>query len=90
MHYIAEAGDVIGTEVRVVYARGQYRASVQMAEGEPDPPVVVPVEVSDTHVKFTVAEHLVNRDRQPIPDALFKFEGIVRPTGLPGTVNSQL
>jgi len=46
MEYIKEAGDVVGLEVWIVYARGSYWATVQVAEGEPDPPEVVPVQVS--------------------------------------------
>lgn len=37
MEYIKEAGDVVGMEVWIVYARGSYWATVQLAEGEPDP-----------------------------------------------------
>ena len=36
MHYLQDVGDVIGTEVWIVHARGAYWATVQIAEGEPD------------------------------------------------------
>jgi hypothetical protein len=48
MHYIAQAGDVLGTEVWIVYARDRFWASVQEAEGEPDPPVTVRLRSPET------------------------------------------
>ena len=89
MHYIREAGDVIGTEVWIAYARGSYYAAVQSAEGEPDPPVVVPVEVSGARVKFTVRQPLVYGDGRPAPDSVTNYNGTVTRAGLSGTVNSQ-
>jgi hypothetical protein len=89
MHYIPGAGDVLGTEVWIVYARDRYYATVQLAEGEPDAPVVVPVEVSGSKVKFTVTEHAVNQDGRPAPDFAINFDGTVTRAGLSGTVNSQ-
>lgn len=56
MHYIEEAGDVLGTEVWIVYARDQYWATVQLAEGAPEPPIVVPVQVSGQRIKFSIRE----------------------------------
>ena len=83
MTYIRKAGDVVGTEVWIVYARGGYYASVQIAEGEPDPPYLVPVEVSgSTGVKFTIRQPLVNQDGKPVPDALIEFQGTVSKAGL--------
>lgn len=89
MEYIREAGDVVGTEVWIVYARGAYWATVQMAEGSPGPPVVVPVDVSGSKVKFTVREPLIDQDGKPAPDAVIQFEGTVTRSGLSGAVNSQ-
>lgn len=87
MHYISEAGDVVGTEVWIVGGRGEYWATVQMADGEPDPPVVAPVELSGSHVKFTVREPLVDQDGKPAPDLVIHFEGTVTRDGLSGSVN---
>jgi hypothetical protein len=88
MHYIPEAGDVIGTEVWIVYA-GRYYATVQIAEGSPAPPVVVPVEVSGSKVSFTVTQHLVDRYGKPAPDFVTNFEGTITKAGLSGTANSR-
>ncbi len=80
---------MVGTEVWIVYARGAYWATVQMAEGSPGPPVVVPVDVSGSKVKFTVREPLIDQDGKPAPDAVIQFEGTVTRSGLSGAVNSQ-
>lgn len=83
MQYIREAGDLVGTEVWIVYARGGYYASVQIAEGEPDPPYLVPVKVVGlTGVEFTIREPLLDQDGRPVPDAVTNFEGTVSKAGL--------
>jgi hypothetical protein len=87
MHYIEGAGDVLGTEVWIVYARGGYWATVQMAEGSPDPPVVVPAQVSGSTVKFTVRDALIDQDHKPAPDLVLQFEGTITRTGFSGSIN---
>lgn len=83
MIYIQEAGDVVGTEIWIVYARGQYWATVQEAEGEPNPPVVVPLKVSGlSKVKFTIATHMVDQDGKSAPDLVTHYEGTVGKSGL--------
>lgn len=82
MHYIPEAGDVLGSEVWIVYARGQYWATVQMAEGEPDPPQVVPVEVAGARVKFSTRTPLISSTGKPVPDLVMEYSGTVSKAGL--------
>jgi hypothetical protein len=82
MHHIRETGDVIGTEVWIVYSRGAYWATVEIAEGGSDPPVVVPVNVSGSKVKFTVRVPLVDQNWKPLPDTIFEFAGTVSRGGL--------
>lgn len=83
MHYIEGAGDVIGTEVWIVYARDSFWATVQMAEGEPNPPVVVPVTVSGSRVKFTIREpRIFGGTGKPAPDFVMDFDGTVSKAGL--------
>jgi hypothetical protein len=78
-----EAGDVVGTEIWIVYARGEYWATVQEAEGEPNPPVVVPLEVSGlSKVGFTITKHLVHGDGTPAPDSITRYEGTVSKRGI--------
>jgi hypothetical protein len=71
------SGDVAGTEVWIVYARGAFYATVQDAEGEPDPPVVVPIEVSGSRIKFTIRA----------ADMALNYAGTVTRTGLTLSLN---
>jgi hypothetical protein len=82
MAYIPEAGDVVGTEVWIVYARDRYYAAVQDAQGEPDPPVVVPVAVSGSQVKFSTRKPRLYQDGRPAPDEVTDYVGTVTKTGL--------
>lgn len=89
MQYIKEAGDVIGMEVWIVYARGNYWATVQLAQGAPDPPVVVPMQVSGQRVGFSIPEHLVGSDGRRAPDLVLKFDGIVTGAALTGVFGEE-
>ena len=84
MEYIEEAGDVVGMEVWIVYASGRYWATVQLAQGEPDPPVVVPVQVSAQRVSFVLKQPSVRSDGSSAPDLVLKFEGAVTRSALTG------
>jgi hypothetical protein len=80
LHYIAEGGDVIGTEIFIVNGgRLGYFAVLQCAEGAPSKPVVVAATVKGTQVEF--ASH-ADADSH-CPKA--KFTGAVTPNGLRGT-----
>ncbi len=72
----------------IVYARDGYYATVQQAEGEPDPPVVVPVKVSGSKVSFRIAQHLPDQNGHPVPDIISDFDATVTRSGLTGTVKS--
>lgn len=88
VRYIAEAGDVVGMEVWTVCARGGYWATVQLAEGEPEVPVVVPVEVSDRKVIFSLpatANALSHNTRK----AGLRFTGEVNSAGIRGSLSGQ-
>ena len=54
MRYIEDAGDVVGMEIFIVAGGDGYYATVQIAEGEPAPPVVVKLEVKDSDIEFTL------------------------------------
>jgi hypothetical protein len=60
LHWVKEAGDVVGTEVLIVYSTGglpgQHWAYVQIAEGSPSPPFLVKATVSGDQVEFTLPE----------------------------------
>ena len=76
MRYIQQAGDVLGTEVFIVADDGGYSAVVQIAQGIPAVPVVVPATVKGITVSFS------------LPDV--KFDGHVTRTALVGTLRSAL
>ena len=54
MRYVERAGDVIGMEIFIVGGVDSYYATVQIAEGAPEPPVVVKVEVKGSRIEFTL------------------------------------
>lgn len=89
MRYVREAGGVIGTEVWISYARDQYWACVQTAEGEPNPPEVVTVDVSGSKIKFTIMKQRVDQQQNLLPDLRMDFAGTVSATGITGTFNGQ-
>jgi hypothetical protein len=82
MHYIPNAGDVVGDTVWIVYARDRFYATVQGTEGEPNPPVVVPVEVSGLRVKFTIRQAAIHTAEISIPEVTTHYSGTVSQTGL--------
>ena len=82
MHYIEDAGDVLGTEIHLVAARGGYRAVIQCAEGGPGVPVVVPVKVSGQQIEFEIPDQ---DDNFCCPG---KFRGTVSKDTLTGKFDS--
>jgi len=74
MAYHQSSGDVAGLEVFVVYTREGYAAVVQVAQGVPNTPVVVPVKLNDSTVAFTM----------PLGGRQLRFEGKIDRDGLVG------
>lgn len=89
MRYVREAGGVIGTEVWISYARDQYWACVETAEGEPNPPEVVAVDVSGSKIKFTIMKQRVDQNQNLLPEQRMDFIGTVSAAGITGTFNGQ-
>lgn len=52
MHYISEAGDVIGTEIFIISSDSGYYAIMQCAEGAPSKPVIVSASINGSTVKL--------------------------------------
>jgi hypothetical protein len=77
MRYSDGSGDVSGREIFIVGANDGYFAVVQIAEGMPGTPVVVPVEVDGNRIKFTMPGR--------IPEI---FEGRVTSSRLEGRLES--
>lgn len=77
LRYIAEAGDLVGFEIFIIPGDVQHWALLQVAEGAPSKPELVPVVVNADNVEF------------PFPqfgkDAAFK--GKVTASGLEGTIS---
>ncbi len=79
LHYIAEAGDVLGAEILIVFGGEQgYFAILQCAEGSPSKPVVVAAIVHGMEVEFAPHED----PNSHCPKA--KFNGTVTSVGLRG------
>ncbi len=56
MRYVERAGDVVGMEIFIVGGVDSYYATVQIAEGAPNPPVVVKVEVRGSSIEFILPD----------------------------------
>lgn len=89
MEYLEEAGDVVGMEVWIVYGGGRYWATVQVAQGTPDPPIVVPATVNGPVVSFSVQESTFNTDGSPAQGDAVEFKGTVTATGIVGSFANQ-
>jgi hypothetical protein len=57
MRYVERAGDVVGMEIFIVGGVDSYYATVQIAEGAPEPPVVVKLEVKGSSIAFTLPDN---------------------------------
>jgi len=77
MIYVEEAGDVVGMEIFVVASSGGYHAVVQIAEGAPEEPFVVNVEVKGSDIEFVA------------PSILGKYKGRVSAKGLAGKFENE-
>lgn len=54
LHYVSKAGDVVGSEIFIVYGGSAgYYAIVQCAEGWPSKPIVVAATVRGNEVEFS-------------------------------------
>jgi hypothetical protein len=78
MEYHKDSGDVSGIEVFIVNTKHGYMATVQIAEGEPDAPILVPVTQSGDSLSFEV----------PSAGAKLLFTGTVKADGLYGHFNN--
>ena len=54
MHYIAQTGDVVGTEITIIPQHKTAYAIFQCSEGTPADPVFIPVSINGNQLQFTV------------------------------------
>ncbi|WP_433972335.1 hypothetical protein [Tunturiibacter lichenicola] len=54
MHYIAQTGDVVGTEITIIPQYQTAYAIFQCSQGAPSDPVFVPVSINGNQIQFTV------------------------------------
>ena len=74
LEYHKEAGDVVGLEVFIMKGRSGHRGVIQIAEGVPEDPVLVPVRVDGTVLSFEMRSG----------NETLHYKGTVRPDGLYG------
>jgi hypothetical protein len=56
LHYVAEAGDLLGTELKITKDGTSYKGFLQIAEGAPSRVMPVNIEVQGSEIRFSVAE----------------------------------
>ena len=74
LRYNEHGADILGVEVLITYTRTGYVAVVQIAEGVPEVPVVVPVHIEGSQVVFSF----------PAGGATLQFQGSVGTAALEG------
>jgi hypothetical protein len=89
MRHVSQARDVQGTEIWIVYGGGHYWATVQVAQGAPAVPAVVPVEVSGAQVRFSLTQRSLKPDGTAAEDVVLRFNGTVTKSGLTGVLGSE-
>jgi hypothetical protein len=55
MHYVAEPGDVIGYEIKIVFTGDKFQAALQIAEGVPGE-LVVDVQSDNAKITFAIPD----------------------------------
>ncbi len=55
MHYIQQSGDVLGTELKIVFTGSMFQGALQIAQGPPGELIMVNVESKDL-IQFTMPD----------------------------------
>ncbi len=76
--YHDEAGDLLGTEIRIVRTREGYQAAVQIAEGSPSALYLTDATFRENQIAFTLKEAGQYSGGT--------FNGTIAPTGLTGSL----
>lgn len=56
MRYIQESGDVLGTEIKIVFTGSDYQGALQIAEGAPGRLILVDVAVRGSAIQFSIPD----------------------------------
>ena len=56
MHFVKEAGDLLGTEIKIVYAGDSYQGALQFAEGAPSELVIVKIHKDGNKISFSIPD----------------------------------
>jgi hypothetical protein len=56
IHFVKEAGDVLGYEIKIVYAGDAYQGALQFAEGAPTELVIVKIHKDGNRISFSIPE----------------------------------
>jgi len=56
MRYVPDAGDVIGTEIKIVFTGKGFQGALQIAEGSPGALMLVEVEQKGNSISFSIPE----------------------------------
>ena len=56
LHYIEEAGDLLGEEIKIVPGSPDYQGAFQVAQGAPEKLIVVDVKVEGPKIRFTIPD----------------------------------
>jgi hypothetical protein len=56
LHFVKEAGDLLGTEIKIVYAGGSYQGALQFAEGAPSELVIVKIHKDGNKISFSIPD----------------------------------
>lgn len=76
MSYNREGGDVLGLEIFLVFSRQGYFVILQVSEGEPNPPVIVPAKIQGSAITFSLPVEA---------DPRGEFQGTINDAELSGT-----
>jgi len=81
LRYVAQGGDVVGTEIILVYGGGLHFVLVQCAEGRMGQPQLLPALVEYPRLKFTVPSNT------PTSCPAGAFTGTISSRGLRGKIS---
>jgi hypothetical protein len=56
MHFVKEPGDLLGTEIKIVFAGGSYQGVLQFAEGGPSELVIVKIQKDGNKISFSISD----------------------------------